>query len=164
MISKIYDRMSAVSYAKKWALSRNPKYYNFDTVGGDCTNFISQCLFAGSKIMNYTPIKGWYYRSGYDKSPSWSGVQFLYNFLIENKGIGPRGKDVSQDRIQVGDIAQLSFNEIIFEHSLIIIKIDDISNLNKIYIASHTFDSLDKKISEYSFKKIRFIHIVDVGL
>lgn len=66
--------------------------------------------------------------------------------------------------IQVGDIAQLSFNEISFEHSLIIIKIDDISNLNKIYIASHTFDSLDKKISEYSFKKIRFIHIVDVGL
>ena len=66
--------------------------------------------------------------------------------------------------IQVGDIAQLSFNEISFEHSLIIIKIDDISNSNKIYIASHTFDSLDKKISEYSFKKIRFIHIVDVGL
>lgn len=40
MISRIYDRISAVSYAKKWALSRNPKYYNFDTVGGDCTNFI----------------------------------------------------------------------------------------------------------------------------
>ena len=25
-----YDRISAVNYAKKWALSRNPRYYDFD--------------------------------------------------------------------------------------------------------------------------------------
>lgn len=48
MNTKSYKRNLAVAYAKKWALSRNPKYYNFDPVGGDCTNFISQCLYAGS--------------------------------------------------------------------------------------------------------------------
>ena len=38
-----YNRTAAVDYARKWALKRNPAYYNFDSVGGDCTNFASQC-------------------------------------------------------------------------------------------------------------------------
>lgn len=164
MATKKYDRISAVAYAKKWALSRNPKYYNFDPVGGDCTSFVSQCLFAGSNVMNYTPIKGWYYRSGFDKSPSWSGVEFLYNFLVQNNGAGPRGKLVSQNDLQIGDIAQLSFNGLTFEHSLFIIDIQNILNLNKIYIATHTYDTLHKGIGEYSFSKIRFIHINDIGI
>ena len=65
-----YDRESAIEYAKKWAYKRNNKYYNFDNVGGDCTNFISQCLYAGSKVMNYKKDLGWYYINGNNKSPS----------------------------------------------------------------------------------------------
>lgn len=163
MATKTYDRISAVLYAKKWALSRNPKYYNFDPVGGDCTSFVSQCLYAGSKVMNYTPITGWYYRSGFDKSPSWSGVEFLYKFLINNKSNGPRGIEVSQDKIKVGDIAQLSFSGSIYEHSLFITDINNVNDLNKIYIATHTYDAFHKRIGAYSFSKIRFIHIKNVG-
>lgn len=164
MATQKYDRLAAVAYANKWALARNPKYYNFDPVGGDCTSFVSQCLFAGSKVMNYTPIKGWYYRSGFDKSPSWSGVEFLYNFLIRNNGMGPRGRDAFQNELQIGDIAQLSFDGISFTHSLFIIDIKSINDLNKIYIATHTYDSLHKSIGEYIFSKIRFIHIENVGI
>ena len=51
-----YDRNAAVAYAKEWALGRNPAYYNFDGIGGDCTNFASQSIFAGAKVMNYTPV------------------------------------------------------------------------------------------------------------
>ena len=58
---KEYDRTAVVEYAKKWAFSRNPKYYNFDSVGGDCTSFASQCIYAGSKKMNYKKDLGWYY-------------------------------------------------------------------------------------------------------
>ena len=54
MKERVYDRKKAVEYTKKWAFSRNPKYYNLDQIGGDCTSFISQCVFAGSQIMNYT--------------------------------------------------------------------------------------------------------------
>ncbi len=43
---KEYNRENAVEYAKIWAYKRNPKYYNFDPVGGDCTSFVSQCLYA----------------------------------------------------------------------------------------------------------------------
>lgn len=83
---KDYDRDKAIEYATKWAYSRNPAYYNFDPVGGDCTNFISQCIYAGSGVMNYAK-DGWYYRNGNDKSPSWSGVEFLHKFITNNKGV-----------------------------------------------------------------------------
>lgn len=158
MNTRPYDRAAAVYYAKKWALSRNPGYYNFDPVGGDCTSFVSQCLFAGSRKMNYNYENGWFYNNGYDKSPSWSGVEFLYKFLINNKGYGPRGKLVSQSEIQEGDIAQLSFSGNKFEHSLFIL------NPSTLAVAAHTYDVLGKKISEYTFSKVRFIHIVDVGI
>ncbi len=95
-----YNKNLAISYAQKWALARNPQYYNFDAVGGDCTSFVSQCLFAGCKKMNYSRQNGWYYNSGYDKSPSWSGVEFLYHFLTTNVGFGPRAKEVFQNQIE----------------------------------------------------------------
>lgn len=158
-----YDRLSAVNYAKKWALFRNPKFYDYEQLGGDCTNFISQCIYAGAKVMNYNTINGWYYINGNKKSPSWTGVEFLYRFLIKNKGVGPRAKIVQQKELQIGDIAQLSFYNNIYGHSLFIINIDDVNDLNKIQIATHTYDVLGKNIGEYYFDKIRFIHIENIG-
>ena len=67
--------------------------------------------------------------------------------------------EVNQNQIEIGDIAQLSFDGKKFAHSLIIVKIENKLDLDKIYISSHTFDSFNKKISEYIFQKIRFIHI-----
>ena len=159
-----YDRQKVIEYAQKWAFSRNPKYYNFDNVGGDCTSFVSQCIFAGSNVMNYTKNIGWYYINGNNKSPSWSGVEFLYKFLINNKSIGPYGKEVRQNEVEIGDIAQLSFDGNKFEHTLVIVNIENKLALSKIKIASHTFDSLNKAISEYLFQKIRFIHILGVRI
>lgn len=155
----IYNREKVIEYAKKWAYDRNPQYYDFDNVGGDCTSFASQCIYAGAKIMNYSKQNGWYYISGNNKSPSWSGVEFLYNFLTQNKSVGPYGYEVEQDKIELGDIAQLSFDGNKFSHSLVIVKILDTTYLNQILISSHTFDSFNKRISEYNFEKIRFIHI-----
>lgn len=77
-----YNRQKVYEYAKKWAYSRNPKYYNYDAIGGDCTNFVSQCIFAGCGQMNYNKGTGWYYINGNNKSPSWTGVEFLYNFWL----------------------------------------------------------------------------------
>ena len=53
MKSKEYNRIKAVEYATKWEYKRNSKYYNFDSVGEDCTSFISQCIYAGCNTMNY---------------------------------------------------------------------------------------------------------------
>lgn len=159
-----YNRNLAIKYARTWALSRNPLYYNFDPVGGDCTNFISQCLFAGSKKMNYSRKNGWYYNSGYDKSPSWTGVEFLYNFLTTNSGVGPRGKKVTQNKVEPGDIVQLSFDGKVFGHSLFVVSTQDTNDLSQIFIATHTYDVFGKSVGEYNFSKVRFIHIENVGV
>ena len=76
-----YNRDAAVAYARKWALGRNPAYYDFQDVGGDCTNFASQCIYAGARTMNFTSVFGWYYRSSYDYETS----RFLH---IEGVRIG----------------------------------------------------------------------------
>ena len=158
-----YNRNKAVEYAKKWAYSRNPQYYNFDNIGGDCTNFVSQCIYHGANVMNYTKDFGWYYINANNKSPSWSGVEYLYNFLINNKQQGPYGKNVSIKEIELGDVAQLSFDGNKFAHTLLITYIGETKeSLDKIKIASHTFDIYNKKISDYLFRNIRFIHIEGV--
>ena len=57
--------------------------------------------------MNYTPVMGWYYNSSTDRTPSWTGVQYLYNFLVNNKSVGPYAAETGQDGIQPGDLVQL---------------------------------------------------------
>lgn len=154
-----YNRAKVVEYAKKWYDKRNPNYYNYDLIGGDCTNFISQCIYEGCKTMNYSKEKGWYYINANNKSPSWTGVQFLYNFLTNNKSVGPYGSDSTQANIEIGDIAQISFDGQKFTHTVVIVRIANKFSLDGIFVASHTFDSFDKKISSYNYKKIRFVHI-----
>ena len=158
MKEKKYNRKKVIQYAEKWAYDRNPKYYNFDKIGGDCTNFISQCIYAGCNVMNYKKTTGWYYKNTNDKSPSWTGVEYLYKFLVNNKGVGPQGNDANEENIEIGDIAQLSFDGNVYGHSLVIVNKEG-NDLDKIFIASHTFNSYNRKISSYKFEKIRFIHI-----
>lgn len=64
-----YNRSAAVEYAHQWAFGRNPEFYDFSQIGGDCTNFASQCLYAGGGVMNFTPEFGWYYISPEDRLP-----------------------------------------------------------------------------------------------
>lgn len=149
-----YDRNAAVAYARRWALSRNPSYYNFDPVGGDCTNFTSQSIYAGAKVMNFTPVMGWYYRSSYDRTPSWSGVEYLYNFLINNKSVGPYAHVVSQREAMPGDIVQLGRRNGVFYHSPIITAVSPV-----ILVAAHTYDALDRPLTSYVYDVARFVHI-----
>jgi len=156
---KKYNREKAIQYVRRWAMYRNPKYYNFDPVGGDCTSFISQAIYAGSEVMNYN-LNGWYYKNGNDKSPSWSGVEYLYKFLINNIGLGPYGREVEINQIERGDIIQLSFDETRFHHSLIVVDIvNNIKSFSNILIGTHTEDSLDRRVSTYTFNRIRFMKI-----
>lgn len=157
MIEIEYNRKLAKEYAKKWAYLRNPKYYNYENLGGDCTNFVSQCIFNGCGIMNYNKI-GWYYNNANDKSPSWTGVEFLNNFLLNNKSVGPFGKTATIEELMEGDIIQLSFDGMTFAHSLIIVeKLSN--NFDNVFVATHTFDSYGRAVSSYVFQDMRAIHI-----
>lgn len=156
----MYDRNMAVEYAEKWAFEYNPAYYSFDEIGGDCTNFVSQCLYAGCGVMNYTPDIGWYYISPDDRSAAWTGVEYLYRFLTTNQGPGPFGKELPLVFADIGDVIQLSFDGELYSHTVIITKILLYANPQNILIASHSFDSFDRPLSTYSYKQARLIHIL----
>ncbi|MDK2964409.1 MULTISPECIES: amidase domain-containing protein [Lacrimispora] len=50
-----YSYSDAVSYANKYYKNYNSNYPDWNSAGGDCANFISQCLYAGGKSMKGTP-------------------------------------------------------------------------------------------------------------
>lgn len=152
---KQYNRQKAVLYAQKWALSRNPKYYAFDSVGGDCTNYISQCLLAGGGVMNFDKYYGWFYNSQNSRSPSWASVEYLSRFLLQNQTLGPFAVLQQVDNLQIGDIIQLKQTQADFNHSLIISKIEN----GRIFICAHDNNSLDRPLSSYNFVDIKGLHI-----
>lgn len=151
-----YNRKKALEYAKEWAFKRNLRYLNFEDVGGDCTNYVSQCVYAGCSVMNYTPIYGWYYKNSYDRSPSWSGVEFLFNFLVNNKSSGPFAVETDINNAQPADIIQLGNAEGQFYHNVIINKIDK----KNIFVSAHTVDSYMRPLNSYNFNKLKYIHII----
>ena len=158
-----YNREKAADYALKWAYGRNKQYIDFSNLGGDCTSFVSQCLYAGSGVMNYTPIYGWYYISSFDRSPSWSGVNYLYDFLVKNTDYGPFGSEVFADKLQKGDIIQLySLIEKNFYHSLFVVSAAS-PDPHDILVCAHTDNSRNRPLSTYSYDDLRYIHIDGVN-
>lgn len=154
-----YEREKAIGYAHKWAFGRNPKFHDFENLGGDCTNFISQCIYAGCRVMNYTPTYGWYYISLHSRSPAWTGVPYLYNFLTANKGAGPYGHEAPLHYARPGDIVQLSFDGQAYGHSLFVVSAGAPPDANNILIATHTYDADHKRLSSYAFASHRLICI-----
>jgi len=152
-----YDRNEVVSYAEEWAFARNPEYFDFEDFGGDCTNFASQCIFAGSKVMNYTRDYGWYYVSSYDRAPSWTSVELLFRFLTRNTGSGPFATEQPLKTAALGDIIQLSFDGAAFSHSLVVV-----NTRPNIAVACHTMDSLGRQLSSYTYNIARLLHIEGV--
>ena len=153
-----YNRRKAVEYAERWALTRNPEYYSFEGLGGDCTNFASQCVYAGSGVMNYTPVFGWYYINADNRSPSWTGVEYFYDFMVSNVSSGPFADEISPEDAEPGDILQLGNYNGEFYHSLVVMLNDG----NEIYIAANTNDALYRPLSSYYYNRIRCIHIQGV--
>lgn len=154
-----YDRNLAVEYAKKWALHRNPRYYNFNELGGDCTNFVSQCVFAGSHIMNYKKDTGWYYNSINDRAAAFTSAEYFWKFLVNNKGIGPRAVETELENLEIGDIISL-FNGERHYHSLIVCGFRNGVPL----VCAHTDDSYMRSLSTYYYTELSALHIVGVGV
>lgn len=84
---KFYDRIRAQRYADLWWSSANPA---FRYLQEDCTNFVSQCLYAADLPMDPKQgdrNRGWWY-DFYSHSPegwsySWAVSHALYLYLTE---------------------------------------------------------------------------------
>ncbi|TCP67353.1 amidase domain-containing protein [Baia soyae] len=99
-----YVREQAVAYAKQHWNNNNPAYLVFTD---NCTNFISQCLYAGHFPMEGqgNPQKGWWYmhRGGKNDrwSDSWAVAHSLYWYLRESKRVQMRQE---ARQLELGDV------------------------------------------------------------
>ena len=145
----MYIREKAVEYALKWALSRNPQYYDFTYLGGDCTNFISQCMFAGG-IQMYFNLSGWFYSSLSSRAPAWTGVNEFWNFAINNtSNKGVKLIECNLNEVEIGDIIQL-YNGVRYYHNLIVTEID-----TDIKISAHDNNVKNLPLRYYNYKSLR---------
>jgi len=159
-----FDKVKAIEYAHRWALDRNPAFLNFDEMGGDCANYVSQLLLAGGCQMDHTPIYGWSSSTWIEKSPSWTCAEQLYNYLLRNKEHGIIAQEISAEEAEAGDIVQLSFNDRTFQHTPFIVEVSRTQSaafdFEQIKICAHSFDSQNRALDTYQWRKIRFIRIL----
>ncbi len=156
-----YDRAAAVAYAHRWAYGRNPRYYDYEEIGGDCTNYASQCLYAGTGIMNFTPTFGWYYIDANNKAPAWTGVEYFRNFLLRDSGgAGPVAEESTLSGLKPGDFIQLNFKGERFSHTPIVVAMGATPTPENVLLAAHSYDAYYRPLSTYVYQEIRYLHIL----
>lgn len=83
-----YSKNDAVSFAQKYCydVSKVKNYCDYTKQGGDCTNFLSWCLYKGGWVQN----DFWFFISDgssgismkkYKRSPSWTGANYFYQYI-----------------------------------------------------------------------------------
>ncbi len=160
LVTISYNRERALAYARRWAFDRNPLFYDFAGIGGDCTNYVSQCVYAGCCEMNYNVPNGWFFSSTSHRSPSWTGVSQFYDFLINNQGNGPFATETNAGGLQIGDVIQLQNGQGRFYHTLLVTGFEKDTYL----VSAHTDDALDRRLNTYRYAGIRFLHIQGIRI
>ena len=166
-----YNRQKAVDYAREWYDDRNNEFYSYSDLSGDCTNFTSQCLYAGGIPMDsdwhsirteknifkriFQKPWNWFKNNGYyewDISRAWQTVSAQYEYIKENycggKEIIITSPDeieaaIANNLIQAGDLLYFKAGTAL-HHSVIITQVTN----NMIYYAGHTNSCFDKPLNE----------------
>jgi hypothetical protein len=117
-----YNYSSAVSYANEWVFHssvpnqlyedyyNNECYINYNSYGGDCANYVSQCLLAGGIEYdpNYSSNTWWYnhngtYNTTSDDEASLCWINANYNFDYMSANEGTATDDPTENDISIGN-------------------------------------------------------------
>jgi hypothetical protein len=154
-----YNRFKAKVYATHWALGRNPDYkdYSGHAGGGDCTNFISQCLFAGGWSMVNGFIQdptAWFgpnpdslaasisSHGGLFNSFTWSAVASFKQFL----NLSGRAQICKVDELEIGDVVLMYSGGYVNPiHAMLVTGMQELRHMPT--LSYHTTDRLDRPLS-----------------
>lgn len=184
-----YDRDKAYDWAHTYWDNYSPAYVNLGAQkweGGDCTNFVSQCLKAGGANNDKTGSYQWFYDSkGTAKTTNdsyswtWSTSRGFNNIILGNykfNEYGPKGTekvimgDANYDGtfgqfLTYGDIVQYQWSPSAkITHTAIIVNMVYNSSKERYepVIAEHTYDSWSTPWTNNAYKT-HFVHITGVN-
>ncbi len=119
-----YQRQKVREYADRWWNGRNPQFVDMDV---DCTNYVSQCLYAGSAPMNYTDRRdaGWWYKGRKNGQESWSYSWSVSNSLERYLAASKSGLKAQQMKspyeLEIGDVITYDWDgDGRYQHSVVI--------------------------------------------
>ncbi|WP_276981326.1 amidase domain-containing protein [Johnsonella ignava] len=157
-----YDREAVSKAAKKYAYNYNKLFVQYTGAGGDCTNYVSQCIWQSpgwgfDRIGKNNSVK-WACKKNSDKkyvyeTVSWVGVNELWTYFQINDsfsqagtvyGVSSTTRGYNSSNVQVGDVIQF-YNGNIWRHSVIVSEITD----GIVYCAAHSSNYARRKLSEY---------------
>lgn len=156
-----YDRNKAVDYSYKYCNLRNSEWFNYETTGGNCQNYVSQCLYYGGIPMDHIGVDQWK-NYGFDddvlinlneeksgRTASWIQVLYFNSYARNNKGYGLVAEELNNIYLaEIGDVVQVGYtSKENMSHSTIVSKIVD----NHILVNSNSLDMKDYPIEAYTY-------------
>ena len=164
-----YDRSNAVAYLDKYYHERNPEWFNYTSTGGNCQNYASQALLAGSIPMDHYGDEQWkcYISDGsydaeideseaaYGRSRSWVSVGYFYDYARDNTGSGLVAEvNANIHSAEPGDIIIVGNGAL--SHTVMISKIID----GHILVDSNSIDMHDFPLDAYTYTNVILIKIL----
>lgn len=146
------NRSAVVAYARNNYNKATPSsggssvpYYDFSNITGnyDCTNFVSHAILSGGAVLDYRN-NGWYYRNLNDRTLSWSSVNQLHSYLVNNTTSGKtsgisNAYSTFPNSWDTGYIIQSkNSNNSSYVHSMIITRKEDASTRIYAYVTGRT--------------------------
>ena len=170
-----YNGPAAAQYADTYWSSYNKQYPSFANQGGDCTNFVSQALYAGGIAMRlsppYTGNAAWYLsgsRKGWSWGLPWVNAQDNDIFLLQHlagvtqvasvTGVAP-GQIVPSNAVE-GDVVLYDWNnDGTFDHEAIVSTADGQSVDAHTNNRFHAYWTLAQYNSSWQTTRIVVLHI-----
>lgn len=144
-------------------MDRNPEWADFSSSGGNCQNYVSQCLLAGGIPVDPYGDAVWTYGSGeYQRSTSWAGVISFLRYARNNTGFGLVSlPDAPYYSGQPGDLIQMGTEE--SWHHVVIIRdvvTDEAGNPIDYLINSNTNDMSSYPASLYGYPVFSLTRVI----
>ena len=148
---------------------RNPGWPDYSRNGGNCQNFVSQCLLAGGIPMDIRSpgIWKWYgstpnnLAQAAGRSGSWSSVGDFYDYAAANTGYGLSAVvDAPYYTGSPGDVIHLGTGSR-WRHTVLITRqvTDDSGETIDYLVCSNTADLIDFPVGAYAYTRQMLIRI-----
>lgn len=164
-----YSYSKGVAYASAYAESSTSSRL-FYTTGSDCTNFVSQCVWAAyggyvngdlsktkGNIRNKVRMTSTWFAGTGGGASNWESVSSFYNYTTSSKSTGPEGTGYNNNKfassltsIQIGDVIQVKRSgSATYGHSVYVTAATyNVGSGTVYYVSQHSSNKLNRSYND----------------